>query len=203
MAEAAGDPSGHETAHVGNEALARLFRLPPEDARTVASLAQEMLSGSGVDATRFFAALDAGEGFGAALGLTPPVLEALYARAYRWFTVGHPEKAEPLFRALCVADPGNADAFVGLGICLRLLGRVDAARLALDTAARLRPDWAVPTFHLCELALACRDDAAAARHLEDFRNRARADTPAAMSAEAARFAQVLALRRRRPEAAAG
>ena len=109
-----------------------------------------------------------GRGLGAALGISPEILELIYARAHRWFSVGKPDRAEPLFRALCIADGRVADYWVGLGVCLRLRKDWESASLAFSVAASLRPAWAVPVFHACELALATGDIAEAGRHMKQL-----------------------------------
>ena len=85
---------------------------------------------------------------------------------------------------------------MGLGICLRLADRLNEARMAFETAIRLRSGWAVAAFHLAELSLRLNDAPAAGRHLAAFRAGADAATPAQMTAEAARLEQALRLRQR-------
>ena len=103
-------PQGTDGGTTGGEAaLARLFGLSDAEGRLAEEVCTEVLAERGIAAGRFFDALRGGARFDAALGLTPEICEAIYARAHRWFAVGRPERAEPLFRALCVADGQVAD----------------------------------------------------------------------------------------------
>lgn len=178
----------------GSGALATLFGLSVDEAALAEAFCREALADQGINGGALFKRLGRGEGLAGALGLTPAILDALYARAHRWFAVGHPEKAEPLFRVLCVVDPALADYWTGHGICLRLLNQIEAARMAFQTAARLRPDWSVPAFHLCELSILRGDIGAASDHLARFKASADAQTPAQMRTEAARFERAIEFR---------
>jgi tetratricopeptide (TPR) repeat protein len=169
------------------------FGLDAEDAELMAGLCSGLLQEAGIGGDQFLARLGQGDDLGAALGLPADLTEFLYARAHRWFTVDRADRAEPLFRALCVLDGQIADYWIGLGICLRLRDSLDAAALAFGTAARLRPQWAVPAFHAAELAIRNGDYGGAAGHLARFRQTADHDIPERMSAEAARMAAALEL----------
>jgi len=50
--------------------------------------------------------------------------------------------AERLYRMLAVREPKSAAAYRGLGVCLRRMGRVDDAVMALVRATELQPDYA-------------------------------------------------------------
>ena len=114
--------------------------------------------------------------------------------------MGKPDRAEPLFRALCIADGRVADYWVGLGVCLRMRKDRESASLAFSVASSLRPDWAVPVFHACELALASGDISSAGRHMKRLdallAAGARRKRPcrSRMLAEAKRMAKALQLR---------
>lgn len=197
MANEAGSATvGTVTMPLGSSAIADLFGLSSDEAALVEDLCLDALSDQGLDGERLLHGLRSTGSLGGALGLAPDVLEAIYARAHRWFAVGHPEKAEPLFRTLCVAEAGCADYWVGLGLCLRLSDRLDMARTALETAARLRHDWAVPHFHLCELLMLQGNTVAAAECLVRFGERASAEIPPQMKAEATRFERAIEMRGR-------
>ncbi len=186
-AEASGSESG----------LNGLFDLSPEDGPLLEEVCRAFLRQKGVEAGRFFEALRSGQGLGAALGISPEILELVYARAHRWFSVGKPDRAEPLFRALCIADGRIADYWVGLGVCLRMRKDWTSASLAFSVATRLRPDWPVPVFHACELALACGDVAAAGglmRRIRELAGDAPQALPAPMMAEAKRMAKAIEMR---------
>lgn len=175
--------------------IGAMFDLPPADAALLEEFCREALHDVGVDGQRFFDRLRQGGTFGAALGLTPDIVELIYARAHRWFAIGRFDRAEPLFRSLCVAEGQVADYWIGLGVCLRLRDDLKGAALAFATAARLRPDWAVPAFHASELALRAGDLAGAEMHIRRFRQHADALIPERMLAEIERMATALEMRR--------
>jgi tetratricopeptide (TPR) repeat protein len=168
-----------------------LFGLAGTDAELLEQVCGEALGAAGLDAGRFFGRLRQGQSLGAALGLPPDVTEFIYARAHRWFVAGRPDRAEPLFRALCAADGGTADYWIGLGICLRLRGDYAGASLAFSMASSRRPDWAVPAFHAAELALQRRDRAAAEAEIRRFRQLSDAATPERMKEEISRMEQAV------------
>lgn len=97
--------------------------------------------------------IDQGVSFGAALGLSEDVIAHLYGQAFHAFNAGRHRRAEDLFRALCILAGDVADHWLGYGVCLRLREAFEPARLACRNAAALRPDWAVPQFHLLEIAI--------------------------------------------------
>jgi tetratricopeptide (TPR) repeat protein len=176
-----------------------LFDLSGTDAALLEEICQDLLKQAGIDGARFFEGLREGQTFGAALGMTPEISELIYARAHRWFSIGRSDRAEPLFRALCIAEAGEADYWVGLGVCLRLRKEWDGAELAFAVASRLRPDWGVPVFHACELALVSGNLAAAQGRLDRFREligqqRLERPVPESMIAESNRLGRALRLR---------
>jgi tetratricopeptide (TPR) repeat protein len=180
--------------------IGRLFDLSAEDAALLEQICQDLLKQAGIDGARFLEGLRQGQPFGEALGMTPEISELIYARAHRWFSIGRPDRAEPLFRALCIAEAHAADYWVGLGVCLRLRKDWDGAELAFAIASRLRPDWAVPVFHACELALASGNLATAQGRLDRFRElvglqRLERAIPESMIVESDRLAKALQLRR--------
>jgi hypothetical protein len=186
--------------HGSESPVGTLFDLPAADAALLEETCRDLLRQAGVDGERFFEGLRQGRTFGAALGMTPEISELIYARAHRWFSIGRPDRAEPLFRALCIAQARDADCWVGLGVCLRLREDRAGAELAFAVSSRLRPDWAVPVFHACELALMSGDLAAAQALLDRFRElvgrqRPESPIPERMIAESERLGRALRLRR--------
>ncbi|WP_378940815.1 hypothetical protein [Mesorhizobium sp. ANAO-SY3R2] len=167
------------------------FGLKGQDALMMVALCSGLLQEVGISGDQFLARLEQGDDVGAALGLPSELTEFLYARAHRWFMVDRVDRAEPLFRALCVLDGQSADYWIGLGICLRLRGSLDAAALAFSTAARLRPHWAVPAFHAAELAIQTGDYGGARGYLARFHEAPDQDIPERMRQEAARMAVAL------------
>jgi tetratricopeptide (TPR) repeat protein len=182
------DPAPIETADARIETL---LGLTGADAALLEQICGDVLGAAGVDGGRFFGRLRQGQSLGVALGLSRDVTELIYARAHRWFVAGRPERAEPLFRALCAADGSTADYWIGLGICLRLKGDYAGASLAFSMAANLRPDWAVPAFHAAELALQRRDRAQAAAEIQRFRRLTDDTTPDRLRDEASRMERAL------------
>ncbi|MDO1583210.1 hypothetical protein [Rhizobium oryzicola] len=141
--------------------LAALFGLERREAETFGEVVEVGLAARGLDGTVFMEELKAGKPVGAALGLPDALADAVYDRACRWFSAGRPERAEPLFRALCTLDGRVADFWVAYGVSLRACGRLSFAEIAFAVAARLRPNWALPYFHLADVfAVQHRLDAA-------------------------------------------
>ena len=128
--------------------LQRAFDLKGEDLDLVQACLDELLPGRSAGLVK---AMDGGTPLASFLGLSPQLLEALYGRAFAFFDAGHVDRAEAIFRALCVLDGQRADHWMGLGICARLRDDLDSAMVAFSTASSLRGDWAVPRFHMFEI----------------------------------------------------
>lgn len=179
-------------------ALERALGLGPAEVDLMGELFVEVLRGSGIEAAPIFERLKRGASIGEALAVPPGVARMLYARAHQWFAAGRPDRAEELFRTLCIIDGDSADNWVGWGICLRMADRLDQAVFAFETAARLAPDSAVPPFHALELRLARGELEAARDALARYDARAASGVPDPLRAEAERFRAALALRRQGP-----
>ncbi|MBC8130159.1 MAG: hypothetical protein H7Y08_07530 [Rhizobiaceae bacterium] len=188
-------PDGLPGSHAADAATGGFLGLSALDAALVEELCGETLKASGIDGTLFFARLREGRDMDAALGFPPQLREFVYASAHRWFGVGRADKAEGLFRSLCVADPADADYWVGLGVCMRVREELDGAALAFGTARRLRPQWEVPAFHACELAIRRGALDEAETRLAAFRALATPETAPELAREADRLAKALAGRR--------
>lgn len=143
------------------------FQLTGQETAEVGAMFARTMGAMGLDGERIFAALAAGRTLGEALGLPSGAVDLLYARAHQWVALGRADRAEPLFRALCLLT-GQADHFVGHGLCLAERGAFAAATLAFEDAARLRPGWPLPHLRRAEVALRQHDRAAAARALSDY-----------------------------------
>ena len=174
--------------------LGQALGLNEQELETLGTVFNETTQSMGIDGAPIFAKLRQGESLGSALGLPPGLRELLYARAHRWFSFGRVDRAEPLFRALCILAEGSADHWVGYGVCLRLRDNLDQAEFAFATAARLRTDWAIPHFHALELALHRQRWADAQAHLALYNAWVSDDTPEAIRAEVGRFRAALALK---------
>lgn len=174
--------------------LGRALGLNAQEVTVLGEIFTETTRTMGIDGGPIFEKLKAGESLGRALGLPPGVRNLLYARAHRWFTFGRADRAEPLFRALCIMDERNADHWVGYGVCLRLRQNPAHAAIAFATAARLRPDWAVPHFHALELALHSGQWAQAKAHLDRYDACDQTGIADAIKSEVQRLRAAVALR---------
>jgi tetratricopeptide (TPR) repeat protein len=87
-----------------------------------------------------------GDDIADALGEKVVVPQVLLRRGQRAARAGRFAAAEKAFRATIAADPGNAEAFVNLGVTLSNLDRVAQARQALEQALRL--DGSMALAHL-------------------------------------------------------
>lgn len=170
------------------------FGLDPDEGELLSQLLSEVAAPLGLDGARIYAALREGRTLGEALGFPAVLTDVLYLRAHTWFSAGRPERAGPVFRALCALDGRCADHWVGHGVCLTLSGAEDEAEIAFATAAALRPDWAVPHFHAAGLAVSRGRWEAARAHLSTFRARQDQALPETMLREAGRLEAAVAQR---------
>jgi hypothetical protein len=152
------------------------------------------MSRCGIDGRAIFDRLVDGLPLAEALGVPRSVVPVLYARAYHLFNAGQHGRAEAIFRSLCALDGKAVDHWLGFGICLRRREAFDEAAFAFGIAARLEDRWAVPHFHLLELAMRLEAWAAAGDELAMFDSFLDRTTPAPMIAEAERFRAALKLR---------
>ncbi|QJP15548.1 hypothetical protein G3545_18940 [Starkeya sp. ORNL1] len=184
--------------HLSESHLARTLGLDAGETAVLGKLFGAATAALGIEGGPIFERLSKGETLGGALALPAGTDEVLYARAHRWFAAGRPERAEPLFQALCLLDGTSADYWIGYGVCLKLRGAFTEAAMAFEIAGRLRPDWAMPDFHTLEIALRTGDFTAAAEHLKNFDAHAGAgDIPDAVRAEVSRWRVALEMRARR------
>lgn len=104
-----------------------------------------------------------------ALNLPPETVDLLYGQAFARFNAGATQQAALLFQALCALSPDRSDHWLGLGICLRRQGLLDAALTALATAEALVPEGSTALdFHLCEIACARQDWSSAKSRVRAF-----------------------------------
>jgi len=187
-------PAQTDSGPLAASPLARALGLDESDCDLLESLFVESASGLGIDAGSVFARLREGEPVAQALAIPDRAVALLYARAHAMFRAGRPDKAEVLFRALCVLDGWSADHWVGYGVCLKMRSAFDEAAVAFAAATRVRPDWAIPHFHALELSVRREDWMGAAAALAGFDQRADDAAPSAIRAEVARIRNALALR---------
>jgi tetratricopeptide (TPR) repeat protein len=148
----------------------------------------------GAPGRKIFAKLRRGVALGQALGIPVAAVELLYSRAHRWSALGRHDRAEPIFRVLCIVSGESADFWTGLGICLRARSAWEEALAAFATASEQRPQWAVPHFHALELCIRRAAWPQAATELAAFEQKADSETHPALTAEAERYRKALLLR---------
>ncbi|MGV8938747.1 MAG: hypothetical protein ACOH2J_16635 [Allorhizobium sp.] len=191
-------PPESENSASDADPLAVLFGLEPHETGLLVDMIETSFASRGLDAHRLVEGLRSGKSIGSALGVPPGLADTLYERAHRWFSAGRPERAEPLFRALCTLDGTVADYWIGHGVCLRAAGRLALAEIAFAMAARLRPGWALPYFHLSEVLASQRRLDAARQTLALFYELRDDTIPAVVVEEAMRLRDVLSLNGRVP-----
>jgi tetratricopeptide (TPR) repeat protein len=90
------------------------------------------------------------------MSATPPIAEA-----FRQLQVGDAAAALAAARAILARQPGHARAHLAAGLALRMLGRLDESRAAIEEAARLDPsDYGAAYEHGMALAALGEGDAA-------------------------------------------
>jgi len=176
------------------DALCGALRLSREEASAMGDLFVQIVARFGLQGRPIFDRLEKGQSFARALDIPEGAADVLYFRAHQWFSVGRIERAEALFRALCVIAGQVADHWVGYGVCLKARGLLPEAGRAFETASVLRPDWAIPHFHLLECLIRSDEWERARLALEAFDNRVEDGLPAGVIAEAERFRMAIALR---------
>lgn len=177
--------------------LGRALGMTEEEIELLGSVFVDTLGRSGVAAGPIFERLKSGASLGEAMAIPKGVAALLYARAHRWFSAGRPDRAESLFRVLCIIDGENPDNWVGWGICLRIGERWDDALRAFRTASGLNPAWSVPHFHALELHVRRGEWPAAAAALEAYDRLKGAAEPDEIADEVDRFRSAVGLHRTR------
>lgn len=173
--------------------LAATLGVDNEVVKAIGRIFQEATATFGINGSAVFDRLASGQTVAQALSVPPAVIDVMYARAHSWFALGRMDRAQTLFRALCLLDEQNADYWVGYGVCLRLGQRLDNAAKAFDIAAALRPDWAIPHFHAFELALSQGLFDEAQKSLLAYRERVTPDIPPPVVQEIQRLQAALEL----------
>ena len=163
----------------------------------------EASASMGLDGRAIFERLRAGQTMGQALALPNGLRDLLYARAHQWFTIGRHDKAEGLFRTLCILDGSVADYWMGLGICLRLKSQWQQAHDAFQSASALRPDWAIPYFHALEAFIRQGDWASAGQAMQAYDARSQKGVPDTVRKEMVRFRTAIEFRQKSSDAGGG
>ncbi|MGI6246730.1 MAG: hypothetical protein ACOYJQ_13300 [Pseudochelatococcus sp.] len=191
VVSAADDP---EVRRQGGSPPGRSLGIGSEEEAVVGAAFRDMMAALGINGAPVFERLAAGQNLAQALSVPAGVVEALYARAHNWFSQGRIDRAEPLFRALCLLESRSADYWVGYGVCLRMKGQPENALRAFEAAAMLRPEWEIPHFHALELTVALKQWAQAGLCLAAYDARASAQTPPAIIRDAKRLRMALEAR---------
>lgn len=186
----------HAVDQVANVAsyLDRSLDLKKNELNLLGKLFVEIAASKNIDRSDIFDRLKISEPTVQTLDASHAIVEFLYKRALKWFRAGHFDRAEAIFRALCILDTSSADFHVGLGICLRRRSAWHDALDAFEAAARLRPEWAIPRFHMLELLMRRGEWKRGAEELAAFEARLDRNVPPALTSEVARFRAALALR---------
>lgn len=66
--------------------------------------------------------------------------ETLYAFGYQCLNEGQFKKAANVFLLLLHSDPDRVRILIGLGVCMRKLGRYGSARVAFEEAMKIEPE---------------------------------------------------------------
>jgi tetratricopeptide (TPR) repeat protein len=146
-------------------------------------------------ATAAFSRIAGGQSIARALRVPEAAIEFLYGRAHKWFAAGRFDRAEAIFRTLCIIAPDTAEFRVGLGVCLRRREAWLESLDAFEIAARMRPAWAVPRFHKLELLTRRQAWDQAVAELQAFEARSGAEVPPGFVHAAARYRYALELHR--------
>lgn len=179
--------SARESTSEAASPIANSLGLNSGDIDLMDSLFCELMAALGIDGSPIFQRLRLGQSIGQALAIPETVIERIYARAHRWFAHGKVDKATALFRALCLLRDEDADFWLGYGVCLRVERQLHKAEKAFESAASLKPDWALPYFHMLELALHQKQWAQARAALLAYDARSDQQIPPEITSEIARL----------------
>ncbi len=146
--------------------LTRRFGLDDQEADVLRDLIARFSEENGQDFLSVFERIEAGQSLAQALDLSPGVSDLLYAQAHARFNAGDHDRALSLFQTLVLLAPDRRDHWLGLGIVMRVMGRLDTARLAFEAAEKLDTEGAVARYHLAETLLHLQRKAQARRAIE-------------------------------------
>jgi Flp pilus assembly protein TadD len=106
--------------------------------------------------------------FGRVVELLPDNPHVLYNRGVMRSHLERHDSASEDFAAALAVSPHDPDLHNNLGVTQYLRGNPDGARRHLETALRLRPEYANAVLNLCDVDEACDDLARAVRRCTDF-----------------------------------
>lgn len=100
------------------------------------------------------------------LGLTDPVVEGIYAQAYRLYNTGRYKDSIQLFRLLVSLAPTEEKFILGLGACFHLLKEYSDAVDTYTLCAALNPHNPIPLYHISDCLVQMNDPVSAKVTLE-------------------------------------
>ncbi len=99
-------------------------------------------------------------------GLTDPMVEGIYAQAYRLYNTGKYKDAIQLFRLLVMLNPQESKFILGLGACFHLLKEYKNAAETYQLCALANPENPIPYYHSSDCYIQMKDPISAHIALE-------------------------------------
>lgn len=100
------------------------------------------------------------------LGLSDPVVEGIYAQAYRLYNTGRYKDAIQLFRLLVSLAPTEEKFLLGLGACFHLMKEYKDAVDTYTLCAAMNQTNPVPLYHISDCLIQMNDPVSAKISLE-------------------------------------
>lgn len=101
-----------------------------------------------------------------AVGLSPNVLENLYAQAYRLYNTGKYVEATHLFRMLVMLNVMEPKYILGLAACFHMLKEYDNALQSYIVCSAIDPGNPIPHYHASDCLIQLKDYPSAMISLE-------------------------------------
>jgi type III secretion system low calcium response chaperone LcrH/SycD len=95
------------------------------------------------------------------LGLTDPVVEGIYAQAYRLYNTGRYKDSIQLFRLLVSLAPTEEKFILGLGACFHLLKEYSDAIDCYTLCASMNTENPIPLYHIADCLIQMNDPVSA------------------------------------------
>lgn len=95
------------------------------------------------------------------LGLTDPVVEGIYAQAYRLYNTGRYKDSIQLFRLLVSLAPTEEKFILGLGACFHLLKEYNDAVDTYTLCSAMNPNNPIPLYHISDCLIQMNDPVSA------------------------------------------
>jgi len=179
--------------------LGSRFGLSEDEIACARSVFIEFMKDYSIDAGAIFDSIARGHSLAEALALPDGTCDFLYASAYRWLSIGNYNKAEPLFRILCLISGGESDYWIGYALCLREHRIWDGVEQCLSIAESISPERAVSHFYRVESLILQEKWEEAKSAFETFEKHINSNSPGgglskAMLYEAERMRTALSMR---------